>query len=45
MANNWPHYLMAEIPLVEVQGAIFRAAIDGFFVGDVSVRDLMDKAR
>ena len=43
MANNWPHYLMAEIPIAEAQNATFRAAIDGFFVGDVSVRDLMEK--
>ena len=43
MANNWSHYLMAEIPVVEAQNATFRAAIAGFFEGDVSVRDLMEK--
>ena len=43
MANNWSHYLMAEIPIAEAQGATFHAAIAGFFEGDVSVRDLLDK--
>ena len=43
MANNWPHYLMAEIPLAEAQGAVFHAAIDGFFEGDVAVGDLLKK--
>ena len=43
MANNWSHYLMAEIPISEAQGATFHAAIDGFFAGDVAVRDLMEK--
>ena len=43
MANNWPHYLMAEIPLAEANGAVFHAAIDGFFSGDVAVADLVEK--
>jgi len=40
MANNWPHYLMVEIPRAEVAKAVFHADITGFFKGSVLVADL-----
>ena len=43
MANNWPHYLMVEIPVAEAPGAKFRADIAGYFEGNVAVRDLLRK--
>ena len=43
MANNWPHYLMVEIPSAEARDAKFRADIAGYFEGTVAVSDLLDK--
>ena len=43
MANNWSHYLMADIPASEAQVAAFNADIDGYFAGKVAVRDLIEK--
>ena len=43
MANNWPHYLLANIPRDEAGGATFHVDVDGFFSGNVSVADLMEK--
>lgn len=40
MANNWPYYLLVEIPRAEVANAVFEADVKDYFKGTVSVADL-----
>ena len=43
MLNNWPHYLFVDIPKAEAANARFTADISGFFEGEVSVGDLLER--
>ena len=40
MANNWPYYLLVEIPRAEAANAVFEADVKDYFKGKVSVADL-----
>ena len=40
MANNWPYYLLVEIPRAEAASAVFEADVKDYFKGKVAVADL-----
>ncbi len=43
MLNNWPHYLFVDIPKSEAAAAKFTVDLPGYFVGEVAVKDLIER--